>query len=122
MREKRLERDMAPLFSNVPDGIRVLDTVPDGAAEAMGIVPGDIVVSVNNKPVTEEEDLEEFFKEYVNFIWVGVKSREGTLRTLEYRNYKDGIDGLDIIVVPRSTEGLSTVRERKGFIKRMFGK
>jgi hypothetical protein len=122
IREKRMERDMTPLFSNVPDGIRVLDTVPDGAAEAMGIVPGDIVVSVNNKPVTEEEDLEEFFKEYVTFIWVGVKDREGTLRTLEYKNYKDGIDDLDIIAVPRSTEGLATVRERKSFIKRMFGR
>lgn len=118
--EKRLEKNKKPIFSPSSKGLRVLDTLPDGPGESMGIQPGDIIMSINGRLLMNEEELEQFFKDYITYIWVDVEDRYGKVRTLEYKDYQNGIDSLDILIVPQSKEGLVTVRGRESFIKSLF--
>lgn len=120
--EKRLEKRREPLFAPSDKGLKVLDTVPDGAGEAMGIMPGETILSINNREVLNESTLDDFFRSYITYIWVDIKDRQGNVRSAEYKNYKEGIDGLDIIFVPVNKEGLITVKERKSFIKKVVGR
>lgn len=118
--QKRLEYSRESIFSPASDGIKVLDTIPDGPAESMNIKPGDTILSVNNIAVMDENALEEFFKEYKSYIWVEIRDRNGRVRTEEFRDYQHGIDSLGILSVPREIEGLLTIREKDSFIKRLF--
>lgn len=120
--DRRLERKRKSIFAPVEDGVKVLDTLPGGPADKMGVQPGDTVISINNRQVTSNDDLIDFFKSYITYIWVGVLGRNGKERTLEYKNYKDGIESLGILAVPTSTEGLAIVRERKSFLSRILQK
>jgi Trypsin-like serine proteases, typically periplasmic, contain C-terminal PDZ domain len=122
MREKRMEQLRPSIYDPVDNGVRVLDTMPQGPAEKMGIMPGDTIVSINNRPVVSEEAMAEIFKEYISYIWVDILGRDGKVRTAEYKDYKDGIDGLEILTVPRSREGLITFKEQKSFFARLIDK
>lgn len=118
--EKSKERKRESLFSPVTEGLRVLDTMPEGVGEKMGILPGEVILSVNNMNINSEDDLNRFFEQYVPYIWVDVKDRNGNTRTLEHKNYRDGINSLEVLIVPASSEGLITVKERKSFFKRLL--
>jgi len=121
-REKKLERKRQPMFLPSDKGLVVLDTMAGSPGEKMGIMPGDTIVSINNRPMTDKEIMEEFFKDYVTFIWVDVIDRFGNLRTLEYKDYRDGIDSLGVIIIPQNKEGFITLREQKSFIKKLWAK
>lgn len=120
--EKRLEKKRKPLFEPVDNGIRVLDTLPGGPADRMGIKSGDTVVSINNSAVNNSIELADFFKGYITYIWVDILDRHGLKKTYEYRDYKEGVDTLGILAVPDNTEGLTVVRERKSLLKRLLGR
>lgn len=115
--ERRLERNRESIFAPSDRGIRVLDTIPKGPAEKMGIQPGETILSINNIDVNNDEELDDIFKRYLNYVWVDVKDRAGKVRTLEYNNYRSGVDGLDVLSVPSSTDGLVIVKEKKSFIR-----
>jgi serine protease Do len=58
-----IAQDINPLMSkalnlNRHPGIIITDVTPHGAAEAAGLEPNDIVVSVNGRPVTEAREVE----------------------------------------------------------------
>ncbi|KPU43414.1 cell division topological determinant MinJ [Oxobacter pfennigii] len=121
--DRKQELERAPLFSSSPEGIKVLDTIPDGPGEKMGIKPGDTVMSINNKSVKTEEDMDEFFKDYVSFIWVDVKDIKGDIKTLEFKNYNEGIDSLELICIPGSnSNNRIMVKESRSILKRLFNK
>jgi len=120
--EKRLEKNRKSLFMPSDKGLKVLDIIPEGPGESMGIMPGDTLLSINNRPIHDEKAMDEFFSSYVTYIWVDIEDRHGNVRSAEYKNYKEGIDNLGIIFVPVNREGLITVKERKSFIKKLFGK
>jgi hypothetical protein len=118
--QKRKEKKGTPLFAHVEDGLKILDTLPGGVAEKMGMQPGETITTVNNKSIRTEVELENFFSVYIPYVWVEVKDRGGNIRTLEYKNYNEGIDSLDVLIVPESNEGLLTVKEGKSYIRRLF--
>ena len=122
--QKKLEAERKPIFCPASDGVKVLDTIPKSPAEQMKIRPGDTILSINNKPMLDENNLDEFFKEFVTYIWVEIRDRDGKVRTEEFKNFQDGIDELGIISVPRDIDGLPTVKEQdsflKGFLKKHF--
>lgn len=121
-RSKKLERKRKSIFAASDRGIKILDTLPGGPAEEMGIKSGDTVLSINNKDVNSNDDVMEIFKEYITYIWVNILDRHGREKTLEYRNYNAGIDSLGVLVVPINTEGLAVVREQKSLGRRLFEK
>lgn len=120
--EKKAESSRESIFAPVDDGIKVMDVIPGGAAEKMGIEPGDTVLSINNRKVISMERLNSFFEQYINFIWVDVRGRNGKVRTLEYKNYDQGIDNLGILAVPENDDGLVTIVNRDGILVRFFKK
>lgn len=120
--ERKLEEKRQPIFTPVKNGVKVLDTLPGGPGEKMGIKPGDIILSINNRTIVTIEGMDDFFKEYINYIWVNVKNRFGEIRTLEYKDYYDGIDSLGIISVPKDRSGILVVKEKKAPIERWLRK
>lgn len=120
--EKRAEDSRQSIFLPADDGVKVLDTLPGGPAEKMGIKPGETILSVNNRRVLSQEGLESFFSEYITYIWVDVRDRYGKVRTTEFKDYKEDIDGLGILAVPKNTEGFITVTSQEGLIVRLLRK
>ncbi|MCX7884436.1 MAG: PDZ domain-containing protein [Caloramator sp.] len=110
--ERKREKNGKPLYKKSDDGVMVLDTMPQSPAESMGIKPGDIVMSINNKEVKEISDVDEIFNEYLNFLWVEVKNGDGKKRVLEYRDYKNVIKSLGVITIPDSVFGVPYVEEK----------
>lgn len=120
--ERKLEIAGKQLFAPADRGIKVLDTIPEGPAEKMGIKPGDTIMSINNWPVNREDDIRNFFREYINYIWVEVLGIDGETRTCEYRDYRDGIETLGILPAGADAGGMVILRERKSIFKRIFSR
>lgn len=104
------------------EGIIVLDTIPNGAAEIMGIKSGETVVGINNTRVRSLEEANNILKEYPNYLWAEVIDNSGDKRVLEYKDYVNGIRSLGIITVPKNEYGIPLIQEYDGFIKRQFYK
>lgn len=118
--ERKLEDRGKPLFAPSDKGIKVLDTIPEGPAEKMGLKPGDTVISINNWPVKTEADIQNFFKEYINYIWVEAVNIDGQTKIYEYKDYHDGIDTLGILPAGTDTNGMVILKERKSILSRIF--
>jgi hypothetical protein len=119
-RENAREKSGKPLWQYKDDGIIVLDTIPDSPSEAMGILPGELLVNINNNRVKSMEEAEELLKTFLTYIWVELITRSGKKRTVEYKDYVNGVRNLGIITVPPSDFGLPVIENREGFLKRYF--
>lgn len=97
------ERRGTPLFSAVRRGLRVLDVLPGSNAQSMGIMRGDIILSINNMDIQTEEGIGEALKGFPVYTWIKVL-RNDEEKMLEYRCYPDGYNTLGIITVPREKE------------------
>lgn len=104
------------------EGIIVLDTVPGGAAEAMGIKSGEVVIGINNKRVISLEEANDILKEYPSYLWAEVMDDSGKKRVLEYKDFVNGVRSLGIITVPKYEYGIPLIQEYDGFIKRQLYK
>ena len=51
-------------FYHLPQGVYITDVAPGSHAALQGIMPGDILISVQNTPVTDRESLETLLKDY----------------------------------------------------------
>ena len=124
--ERYRENKGVPIYSFREDGIIVVDTVPSSPAEKMGIKPGETIVSLNNNPVKNIEDVEEAFKTYLTYVWVDLVDRNGNKRTVQHWDVNNGITSLGIITVPEKGFGVPYVKEKEGFfenkINRLFSK
>ncbi len=97
------EKRGRPLYSAVRRGLRVMDVIGRGHAEAMGMMRGDIIMSINNKDIQTENGLSEALRDYPSYIWVNI-IRDGAEKMLEYKCYPEGCNSLGIITVPREKE------------------
>jgi hypothetical protein len=118
--ENAREKSGKPLWQYKDDGIIVLDTIPDSPSEAMGLLPGELLVNINNTRVKSMEEAEELLKTFPTYIWVELITRSGKKRTVEYKDYVNGVRNLGIITVPPSDFGLPVIENREGFLKRYF--
>jgi hypothetical protein len=123
---KKEEEEGASIYDAMGDGICILYIREDSPAMQMGLQPGDRILSVNNNRIEEESQLADFLKSYPTFIWLEVKRIDGTVKTFEYQNYREGVNSLGILVVPRNAgmyfeinDGTSPVL---GILKRLFNK
>ncbi|SKA88078.1 PDZ domain (Also known as DHR or GLGF) [Caloramator quimbayensis] len=110
--ERYKEKHGIPLYKKRDDGIIVLDTMPNSPAESMGLKPGDVIMSINNKEVREITDVDEIFNEYPSFLWVEIKDIEGEKKVLEFRDYKNTIKDLGVITIPDNILGVPYVEEK----------
>ena len=101
---KYSERNGTPLFNPVRRGLRVLEVLPKSHADKMGVHRGDIILSVNGRDIQSDEGVNAALLEYPTFVWVELKTWDGTDKTCEYWCYPDGCERLGIISVPREKD------------------
>jgi hypothetical protein len=101
---KKEEEEGKALFDAMGEGICVLYTRENSPAKQMQLEPGDRILSINNNTLYSENQLMEYLGTYPTFIWLEVKKPDGSIKTKEYKNYREGIKSLGILIVPRNAE------------------
>jgi hypothetical protein len=109
-----------PLFVHPPQGQMVLDVVKGSPAEKMGIGPGDIILSVNDKPVNTHRELKQVLDTFPTFLWLAVKKSNGEIKNPEMNAYPDGINFLGAILVPDDENVTYVVMEEAGIFSRLI--
>jgi hypothetical protein len=123
---KREEEEGKPLFDGSGDGICVLYAKENSPGREMNLEPGDRILTINNHVLYSENQLMEFLAAYPTYIWLDVRKADGSMKTLEWKNYREGIKSLGILIVPRNAgiyfeidEGASpAVRLYNKFVKK----
>lgn len=98
---RREEEERPPLFEAGDVGMMVLAVKKGKPADAMGLKPGDRILRINNRLITEKSDLTAILAERLSFIWIEVRNREGQSETYEYSNYEKGVFDLGCLYVER---------------------
>lgn len=99
---KREEEEGKPLFDGSGDGICVLYARENSPGRAMLLEPGDRIISINSNAMHSESQLTEFLAAYPTYIWLEVRKPNGSMKTLEWQNYREGIKSLGVLIVPRN--------------------
>lgn len=99
---KKEEEEGKPLFDAEGEGICVLYTREHSPAKEMQLEAGDRILSINNHILYSENQLTEFLGTYPSFVWLEVRKPDGRKVLKEYKNYRDGIKSLGILIVPRN--------------------
>lgn len=114
-----------PYFSCAKNGIKVLYCKKDSPGSKMNIEPGDTLISINNANINNEAELKEVLAKYPTYIWIDILKADGRRKTVEYKDYNNGISNLGIIIVPEKAnlyfeinKGLPLLKRLKGLIKR----
>lgn len=47
-------------FYHLPQGVYITSVIPDSSAGKQGVLPGDILISVQNTPIADEKTLEDY--------------------------------------------------------------
>jgi hypothetical protein len=102
IRGKKEEEEGKPLFDGAGDGICVLYTRENSPGREMHLEPGDRILTINNHVLYSENQLMEFLSSYPTYIWLDVRKADGSMKTLEWKNYREGIRSLGILIVPRN--------------------
>lgn len=122
---RKSERSHVPIFTHPPQGERVLDVIKGSPAEKMGLGPGDIIISVNDRDIKSQQDLKEILGQYPVYIWLKVKKTDGSMKNVEMNAYPEGVNSLGAILVPGDEDATFVVMEEAGFfewIKHIFRK
>ena len=124
-RRKAEEEKGLPYFSYAKNGIKVLYCKKDSPGSKMNIEPGDTLISINNANINNEAELKEVLAKYPTYIWIDILKADGRRKTVEYKDYNNGISNLGIIIVPEKAnlyfeinKGLPLLKRLKGLIKR----
>lgn len=118
---KKSQKEGQPVFTAPWRGVRVLDVFPDSHGQKMGMMQGDIVLSINNSQVNSMGGIDEILSYRPYFIWIEIKRKDKTL-VLETMDYVEGIQDLGVMFVPRNTSRYFLMEERKGLIFRAWEK
>lgn len=93
------ELNSKPKYISDENGIMVLEVAPNSLAFDMGIKSGDILIEVNNKKISKEDDIFETIKEASNYIWFKIKKAAGNLEEVNYKKVNQ-MKRLGIVFVP----------------------
>lgn len=106
------------IFAPSDYGLKVLDTLPNSIGEEIALKPGDIILSINGKKVYDKRDIGEILYFRPKYIWIKIFDRDKGLITKEYKNYKNGIHSLGIVVVSSLPEYAFIVEEQRSSIQK----
>ncbi|HWQ30304.1 MAG TPA: PDZ domain-containing protein [Negativicutes bacterium] len=107
-------------FAAGQDGIKVLYVKKDSVADKMGIKPGDTILAANGIPTGNEEQLSEFLCRYPAFVWLDIRKPDGRLVTAEHADYRNGINSLGALVVPRNAQLYYEINNGNSPLKRLI--
>lgn len=110
------------LFKPSPQGLKILDVLPNGIGENLNLEAGDIIVSLNGNKIYSDRDVEAILNYNPNYIWMDVLNRDKEIITKEFKDYKNGINTLGLLTVGGIDEYQFIVREKESFINRMIDK
>ena len=119
---KREEEEGKPLFDGSGDGICVLYVRENSLGREMHLEPGDRILGINNNAMYSENQLEEFLATYPTYIWLEVRKPDGSIKTLEWQNYREGIKSLGILIVPRNAGVYFEINEGASPAVRLYNK
>jgi len=119
---RRREENRRPIFVPSSMGLKILDTLPNGVGEKIGLKTGDILISINGDRINSKRDIVESLMLKPKYIWLDVLDMKKGLITKEYKNYREGIDGLEVLVIPKVPEYTFVMEEGKSSIRRLIEK
>ena len=111
-----------PIFIPSSKGLRILDTLPDEVGESIGLKTGDILIGINGNRINSKAELTEYLRSKPKYIWPDIMDIKKGLITKEYKNYREGIDSLGILVIPKTPEYSFIVEEGKSPLQRLIAK
>ena len=117
---QREEKKGIPLFIQGPRGVRVLDIRNNSIGSKMKVEQGDILLNINNREVNCREDLQEILNGFPTYIWMDVQNIKGDIRTLEYKDYRNGISNLGIILVSKDSDVVFDTKSSVSILKNLL--
>jgi len=112
--QRKIEESRSPLFASGEDGLAILEVVPYSKAYELGLKPGDKIVSVNDKLISQEADIYIIVKESLNNLNMKVKDRKGSIKEFSLKQYNE--KRLGVVLVPRIVDmGKVVSFENKNF-------
>ena len=114
LRDNRAETDGVPRFVPPPEGVMVLDTVPDSPARKLGLRPGDILLSLGARQVNSGYELAAAISFASEEFQVVIKRGDNVLE--QQAQFVSGQRRLGVILVPEGYEEnyVEMVSERFG--------
>jgi hypothetical protein len=116
--EKHFENKCEPIYTYKNDGVLVFDTLSDSPAEKMNINSGDKIISINNTKVLNLGDVEEILNGKPPYIWVELIDHKGKKKVSEFKDYKNGVEGLGILTIPKYSENAPIINESGDIFKK----
>jgi len=109
------ERTRQPLYTVAQRGLRILEIIPGGTADKMKMKRGEIILTVNGKPVQTEDGIRHALSKSPTFIWMHTEAPDGQIKIYEHKCYPDGVKDLGVILVPKEWEVTYQVDEYENF-------
>lgn len=94
------ERSRPPFFIQSPRGVKVMAVIPGTKAEEIGILPGEIIVKVNGRPVRNREALYPALQANSAYCKMEVLTHSGEVKFVQCAVYEGNHHQLGIITVP----------------------
>ncbi|MGE5630444.1 MAG: PDZ domain-containing protein [Caulobacteraceae bacterium] len=115
------EEEGKPLYESNEAGVSVLYTIKDSPAGSMGIEAGDVILSINGIMLHDEKELTEFLLSYPTYIWLEIRKYGGARKTVEFSDYRNGVENLGVLIVPRNSDIYFEINGSNSPIKRIAG-
>ncbi len=119
---RKKEKKGEPIFVPPTRGVKILDVIPEGVGQEMGLKTGDIIYAVNGKTVDTKEDIGGILMSIPSYVWVDYFDKNRETHTKDIRDYRNGIRSLDILVIPRDSQYKFTVKNKQGLMIRIINK
>lgn len=106
--QRFMETTGKSIYSSGEEGIMVLEVIPNSLADEMGIKSGDLLMNINSKKISEENDIIDVIRDAPNYIRLTARKISGELKELKYDNIISRGD-LGALFVPKIVPQDNTV-------------
>lgn len=117
LRGQRSELQGQPLYVALDYGVKILSVVKNSPASVLGVKPGDIIISLNDQPVTDRFELARLLENNPSHIKIVIKRSFKNIH-IEGYNSLDKMCGL--ITVPDPAEKNYLEITSKGYLAKLL--
>ncbi|WP_102399075.1 PDZ domain-containing protein [Haloimpatiens massiliensis] len=111
--QRFMEATKKAIYFSGEEGMMVLEVIPNSLADEMGIKSGDLLMNINNKKISEENDIIDVIRDAPNYIRLTARKISGELKELKYDNIISRGD-LGALFVPKIVPEDNTVIKLRG--------